>query len=120
MKKLLIVLSMFILSLIGITTFSSFVGQKNESPIESENTRTVPVYYNFVIIGANGAFTNQKTTGEFDADNNTIIIKGESCDVKECSYYKMRKNGYTVDDPRADYQYQAYCSSLTDFYAYFN
>lgn len=93
---------------------------KHNPDTNVENSRTITVYYNFVRVGNAGAFSHQETTGEYDADNKTIIIKGKSCDVEECSYYRMRRQGLEVDDPRADFQYQAFCASLTGNYAYFN
>lgn len=114
-KNFLIIL--FALLLVGLTA-ASFV-LKTEKQVE-QASRSVTVFYNFVKVGTT-AYSHQTTTGEFDTDNMTIIINGKTCDVKECSYYRLRSQGLEVDDPRADYQYQAFCVSLKgDNMAYFN
>lgn len=116
-KNLYLTISVLLFLIVGLTT-TSFVLNKN---VQTEvSSRTVTVYYNFVKVGTT-AYSHQTTSGEFDSDNMTIIINGKSCSVKECSYYKLRTQGMEVDDPRADYQYQAFCSSLKgDNMAYFN
>jgi hypothetical protein len=115
-KATVFAISLFALLMIGLTT-TSFVLHKETST--DMLSRTVTVYFNFVKVGEN-AFSHQTTSGEFDSDNMTIIINGKSCNVKECSYYKLRNQGLEVDDPRADYQYEAFCSSLKGNTAYFN
>lgn len=109
-------ISLFTLLVIGLTT-TSFV-LNNETRLEV-SSRTVTVYYNFVKVGAT-AYSHQTVSGEFDPDEMIIVINGKSCTVKECSYYKLRKQGLEVDDPRADYQYETFCASLKGNTAYFN
>ena len=117
MKRItVLVITLFALLMVGLTTTSFVLNNKTHTEISS---KTVTVYYNFVKVGTN-TYSHQTTTGEFDIDNMTIIISGKSCAVKECSYYKLRKQGMEVDDPRADYQYEAFCPKLTGNSAYFN
>ena len=117
MKKITVLaITLFTLLMVGLTTTSFVLNNNTHTEISS---KTVTVYYNFVKVGAN-VYSHQTTTGEFDSDDMTIIINGKSWSVKECSYYKLRKQGMEVDDPRADYQYEAFCSSLKGNSAYFN
>lgn len=111
MKKVFFTIALFICASIGVILLNSF-REPNNNRIEITSTRSVNVYYNFVKVGATGVWSKEITSGEYNPDNNTIIIKGETCDVKECSYYKMRMQGLEVDDPRANFQYQAWSNKL--------
>ena len=110
MRKIgILAMALFVLTMVGFTN-AAIAPKKAETKTETES-RTVTVYYNFVKVGAN-AYSHQTTTGEFDSEEMVITINGKACSVEQCSYYKMRESGMSVDDPRADYPYQAYCRSL--------
>ncbi len=110
MKKIgVLLMALFMLTMVGFSNDVN-ISKKSEKKIEAES-RTVTVYYNFVRVGTT-AWSHQTTSGEFDADEMVITIDGKTCSVEQCSYYRMRQQGMSVDDPRADYPYQAYCRSL--------
>jgi hypothetical protein len=110
MKKIgILAMTLFVLTLVGFSN-AAIAPRMAETKTEVES-RTVTVYYNFVRVGS-GAYSHQTTSGEFDSDEMVIVINGKACSVEQCSYYRMRQQGMTVDDPRADYPYQAYCRSL--------